>query len=343
MLMTQSYQKLDQPQYVEALVFCQKRKVCTNLAKELNESHDSLYYEFKKASDKPEETIANLECIAQDVLDLQNSFLIFDDSQLSKMYAQNMEGLETGYDGSTHRPCLGIKMLNMMLADKDFKISINAVPFVSKALAGDDCKSKSQIAVELADDLRKRIPFHRMLADAHFSTKDSIKSLSLLKISYLMKISNNKKVSIKEDYGQLKKIFRLKRNQRVASVKGYFDGIECYFYAVKIENGSTIYLISNDSIDPYKAIGIYRIRWNIELFHRTAKQYLGLKDCQMLSIEKQRQHALYVMQAYNLSVIEAKKLKLECVEDYINLVRDSKHNISRYSKRRSRENFLRIA
>lgn len=343
MLMTQSYQKSNQPQYVEALLLCEKRKVCTNLAKEVNESHDSLYYEFKNASGRPDETIVTLECIAQKELDPQNTYLIFDDSQFSKMYANEMEGLEIGYDGSTHNPCLGIKMLNVMLADKDIKIAINAVPFVSKALAGDSCKSKNQIAVELAEDLNERINFQRILADAHFSTKDTIKKLSLLEAPYLMKIANNKRVTVHGAYGQLKKIFRLKRNQRVASAKGNFDGTECYFYAVKIENGSTIYLISNDSIDPHKAIEIYKIRWNIELFHRTAKQYLGLKDCQMLSIEKQRQHALYVMLAYALASVKTRSLGLKCVEDYINYVRDSKCNTARRSKRRSRKNFLRFA
>jgi hypothetical protein len=330
MLKNQSYQKANQLQYAEALLLCEKRKVCTNLAKEFNEPHDSLYYEFKKASERPEETIATLECI-------------LDDSQLSKIYASVIEGLEIGYDGSTHSPSLGIKMLNVMAADRNIKIPIDAVPFVSKALAGNNCKTKNQIAVEIAKDLKERINFKRVLADAHFSTKETIKDLSLLEIPYLMKIANNKRVTIHGAYGQLKKIFRLKRNQRVVAVKGDFDGNECYFYAVKIENGSTIYLISNDSIDPYEAVRIYKIRWNIELFHRTAKQYLGLKDCQMLSIEKQRQHALYVMLAYALASIEARNLGFKCVEDYINYIRDSKHCSSKRVKRRSRENFLRIA
>jgi hypothetical protein len=35
MLMTQSYQQSNQPQYVEALLLCEKRKVCTNLAKKV--------------------------------------------------------------------------------------------------------------------------------------------------------------------------------------------------------------------------------------------------------------------------------------------------------------------
>jgi hypothetical protein len=342
MLKNQSYQNSNQSQYVEALLLCEKRRVCTNLAKEVNKSHDSLYCEIKKASEKPEETIATLEYIAQQELNPKKTYLVFDDSKLAKIYAHEMEGLEVDYDGSTHRPCLGIKMLNVMLADENTKIPINALPFVSKALGGADCKSKNQIAVEIAKDLRMRTYFERMIADAHFSTKETIKDLTSLGIPYLMKIANNKRVTIHGAYDQLKKIFRLKRNQRVVAVKGDFDGNECYFYAVKIENGSTIYLISNDSIDPYEAVRIYKIRWNIELFHRTAKQYLGLKDCQMLSIEKQRQHALYVMLAYALASVEARNLGLECVEDYINYVRDSKYSSSKRIKRRSRENFLRI-
>jgi hypothetical protein len=115
----------------------------------------------------------------------------------------------------------------------------------------------------------------------------------------------------------VKKVLRLRKNNHTRVAKGTINGIQCYFYVIKIKDESTIYLISNDYIDPYKVIELYRIRWNIEVFHRTAKQYLGLSDCQMKAIEKQRQHVLHVMHAYARANVQANLMGLDCVEDAI--------------------------
>ena len=119
---------------------------------------------------------------------------------------------------------------------------------------------------------------------------------------------------------------RLKKNNRIRVVRGIFKDVECYFYVVKIKNGTTVYFVSNEQIDLCKVIEIYRIRWNIELFHRTGKQYLGLGDCQMKAIEKQRQHVIFVMLAYAIAGVQRKLLNLNCVEDVINNIRDAKTN-----------------
>ena len=58
----------------------------------------------------------------------------------------------------------------------------------------------------------------------------------------------------------------------------------------------------------HKVVKLYRIRWKIEMFHRTAKQYLGLSDCQMRNIESQLQHVLNVMLAYAKASVQKTEL-----------------------------------
>jgi hypothetical protein len=343
MLMAQSYQKLTPPQYVKALLSCQNKKVCTNLADELSRSHDSLYREFEKAANKKESTTEILKTIARNELNTEEQYLIFDDTQISKLYARYIEGLELNYDGSIHRACIGIKMITVLLSDGQVNIPIDAAPYISKDLAMDSYKTKSQIAVDITRDLIEHFGITRMLCDAHFSTKDAIKQIHALGVPYLMKIASNRIVTINGFAAQLKNNLRLKRNAHVTSSNGTFDGIPCYFYAIKIETGSVVYLISNDQINPYKAIALYRIRWNIEIFHRVAKQYLGLKDCQMLSIEKQLQHVLYVMYAYATASIRVRLMRLGCVEDYINHVRIVKSNCSKCPKQATEGNLCQFA
>lgn len=133
-----------------------------------------------------------------------------------------------------------------------------------------------------------------------------------------MKITRTRIVTINGLTGQLKDVLRLKKNNHTRVARGTINGIQCYFYTIKIKDESTIYLISNDYIDPHTVIKLYRIRWKIEVFHRTAKQYLGLSDCQMITIEKQRQHVLHVMHAYAKASVQTALMGLDCVEDFIN-------------------------
>ena len=114
----QSYHKLETPQYVKALLKCSEKKVCTNLARTLDVSHDEMYRNFISSISSMKHSSKALETIAKQGLDENNTYLIHDDTQLTKLYAKQIEGVEIGFDGSTSRPCLGIKMMTSLLTDR---------------------------------------------------------------------------------------------------------------------------------------------------------------------------------------------------------------------------------
>lgn len=339
----QSYQKIETPQYVEALLLCSEKKVCTNLSDTINRSHDSIQRELDCAVEKQEDATQSLRTLALNELNADETYLVHDDTQLTKLYAKLIEGLDVGFDGSLGRAALGLKVVTSLLTDRHVNIPIEAIPFVSKELAQASYRTKSDIAIEVTKQIIKHFKIKRVLADAHFATQSMLTFLHDAQLNYLMKIPRSRVVTIDGVEGQLKNILRLKKNNRVKMAKGFFKGIDCYFYVIKIYNGETIYLVSNDPIDPYEVVELYRIRWNIELFHRTAKQYLGLGDCQMRSIEKQRQHILYVMHAYALASVQMALMNLDCVEDVINHLRGAKPRRRTTRKSATMENFDYVA
>ena len=315
----QSYQETQIPQcpkYVNGLLLCQKRKVCTNLGEAVNETHDTLYREMCDFS-ATEETKETLYKIALSKLDKENTFLIFDDVKLAKIYAEEIEGLEVGYDGSTGQKLLGLNMVTSLLTDKTHHIPIDAAPYVGKELSGLHYKTKSAIAKAIAECIISRIKIKRTLGDAHYATKEFLTWLYNLQIAYLMKIPRNRVVTIGDQEGRLQDILRLKKNSHSACVQGFFQGIQCYFYVVKIRNGSIVYFISNDQIPLKEVLALYRIRWKIELFHRTGKQSFGMRECQMLAIEKQRQHVLFVMHAYVIAECVRVREEFDNIEDVL--------------------------
>lgn len=324
---TQLYQEGKSGQYVEALLKCKEKKVCTNLANTMDVSHDSMYRVFENPIDSVEDIRNKIKVLAQTNLNSEEIYLIVDDTHIAKMHAKQIEGVEMGYSGSLGAPAMGIKMMTALLTDGNIKIPIDTIPFVSRELAQSSYKTKSDMAIDIFHRVIQFFKIKLFLGDAHFATQQVITTLSAEKQAFLMKIPRNRKVTINGVTGQLQKILRLKRNSRIFAVRGLFGGVVCYFYVAKIENGTTIYFVSSDFIDYEKIIAMFRMRWNIELFHRTGKQSLGLGDCQMRALEKQELHALFVMYAYSIASVLASRMRLASVEDALRLLRNAKIDV----------------
>ena len=319
-----SYHKTELPQYVEALLQTPERKVCTNLSKIMNTSHDMIYRELKSSIGSIRESQRSLETIAHNMFGEKHAFLILDDTHLAKRYASKIEGVEWSFDGSTGMTSPGIKMLTAMLTSEQFNLPIDCVPYISKELMQGYYKTKSALAASVIKHTVNAFVVERVLADAHFSTIEMLNFLIPRSINFLMKISRSRVVTINGMKGQLKNILRLNKNEHVKIKKAEINGNICYISVVKIAKDNSVYLISNDEVDVKDVINLYRKRWKIETFHRTAKQHLGMGECQMRSIEKQRQHVLYVMQAYAHASIHAALNCFNCVEHYLNYYRHAK-------------------
>ena len=62
----------------------------------------------------------------------------------------------------------------------------------------------------------------------------------------------------------------------------------------------------------------YNLRWNIEKFFRTIKQYLGLSHCQSTKIKHQNAHINSVFISYALIEYMRKIKNYKCPENIIN-------------------------
>lgn len=343
MLIKEEYQINEVSQYTKGLLLSFEEKVCVTLGKNLGISHDKVNRILNNAANNSEETIKSLQSLAKRALIDKQKYLLIDDTLIPKEYSKKIEGVEDGFDVCLNRSSRGIRVITQSLTDGAINIPINAVPFTSKALARDNYVSKSIIACELAKETIKTLDFDILLADSHFATKASLPIFAQLKISILMKIARNRIVSIGDKKGQLQNMLRLKRNCRMSYCKAFFDEHEYFFYVARTLQGNTIYFVSNIFIERNKLLALYRIRWNIELFHRTAKQYLGIKDCQMTSINKQRQHILFCMHAYALASVYQNLMGLHSVEDFINHLRKAKSKMIDYLFGPLERNFRHVA
>lgn len=334
-----SYLRSNSPQYVQGLLKCPEKKTATSIANALNVSHDQVYRNFNKTISNKTGTKNTLQNMVQERMTKGKRYLILDDTQVTKMYAKHIEGLDINYDNSLKKPYMGLKFVNAMVTNGKLSIPIDTKEHITKRIAQSSYQTKSSTGIEIIQETYQELRIDRILADGHFSTNEMLSFLVCQLYNFLMKINRSRKVVIGGQKGQLQHIFRLKGNSRVAIKKGTMNGYTFYFYAIKVKSGSTMYLISNDYLDPYTVTKLYRIRWQIEIFHRTAKQLLGLSDCQMLSIEKQRQHVLHVMHAYAIASIQKIETNLSTIEDAIRLHRIVKSIPPTSSKQPSTQKF----
>jgi len=343
MMISDILQKINMPMYSKALACTESRKTCTNLAKCMNETHDAIYQSFRSPIETGNAIKDELLSLAKNELSGKTTCLIFDDSQLSKPYAKDIEGLDLGFDGCMGRAELGLQIITALVTDGNIRLPINLIPYFSKQIAKRAYKTKSELAIGITLFLRKSFNFALLIADAHYSTKTFMSFLSEIGQAFLMKFTCTRIVTIGEKTGQLRRILRLKKNEHFRSAQGSFDGLFYYFYVVKVKNGITCYFISLSEITKDDLIVLYRIRWNIELYHRTAKQYLGWKDCQMRAIEKQELHTLYVMYAYFIAELIRVKCGFDSTESALRALSDVKSSLRHDCKVAFRENFCYVA
>lgn len=308
--------------YSMAILATIERKTCINLSKEIEVSHDKVY---RQLNVDPESIyMGYLKKIAQKKLDSSQTYLIIDDSRINKDFATYIEGLSEDLDGSTGRITKGLQMVTSMLTDCRFNMPISLKPLLSKWICPEEYKTKSEIAWEIINKITFDFDIKMVLADAHYATKDLLDKLQRHCIGFLMKMPRSRKVTMGNQHDQLQKILRLRRNERVRCKLGFYDGLPYWFYVVKVNSHITVYLVSSDYLDPKMALKTYQIRWKIEEFHRTSKQYLGLANCQSRSLQKQVVHGLLVMQSYIIADGLRDQFKLKNIEQAIRAFREPK-------------------
>lgn len=303
--------------YVKGLLKTEGRKVCTGIAETLHVAHDSVYRPFENAEPLIQKSREELQSIAAETCKNRPVYLLIDDFTINKQYSKEIEGTDMCYDSSTKHADIGLQSVSAMLTDGNIKIPINAELFLSKRLGGENRITKNNIAEKII----LSNSFERAIFDAHYTTHSTIKICHENKKSYLGKIPRNRIITVNGKSGQAQKLVKLTKNRKILSVEAYFAGTPCWIHVVKRNDKKIVYLISDDYIKPKLIMKLYKIRWKIECFHRTSKQMLGVKQCQMRALKKQELHVLSVMLAYAHAELIRIRFKLKHTEAAIRLIR----------------------
>lgn len=248
--------------------------------------------------------------------------LVFDDTLIKKIYSKLIEGCGRFYDTQIFRRIMAHKLLVALLTDGKQMIPLSSIFLFPKELLPNPKESKYDWIKKIIRKVQLLFPETRLIvtADGAFANKDFLRWCFENKIAIEVRMRSNctvvyngQKIAIR-DIKKLKPVGR----QMARTIRALWHDIPLHITAQRRVNKhhkeTIVFQASTFHAKPIEHVRIYRYRWNIEKFFRTAKQHLGLQECSSLKFETQQSHVASVLLAYALVQCDRRKRKLPTPE-----------------------------
>jgi len=335
-----SSENLSRPaaRFVVAMLMARGRKNYASMAREHEVEYADIYQlsNDKTLIEKSQQAVYSLikkRSLNQVSEVVKKGILSTDFTLIRKIYSEKIKGTTHDYDSCGKEVRKGISSGFLAWMDDEITIPFDYDRWYRKAdVTPDVYRSKVDITINLIKQAsEKGVPFSTVLLDGAFATKTMIKYLIEANLQFSMRIPRNRIFTTSDGIRkQLKEhpAFRMVRNQHYVTVKGFCLGFELFITAQKrkAKNDTTeiVFIISNIDLCPKQHVDLYARRWNIEMFFRTSKQYLGLADCQSTKLDKQDIHIRLAILAYAaLQTVKCDKQK-NSVEEILHTLRFQK-------------------
>lgn len=316
-MISKTEQKLTYP--VSLLLSIPGRKTFEFLAKNIGVSGDSV----ARMVENYAATVQDLVNIAKAVFKGKKLYLIIDDTLILKLYSKVIQGTCDNYDSSDRKTYRSLCAVVAVITDGIDTIPISEEIWISEALNKDTHMKKWQLAQALITQLQTYLSIHMLLADGLYAIHVFLTWLISENINFEMRLHANRVIDHDTFSGQVKNSpkFMMKNKKKMRTIRATWKNTDFYISAFRRTNKNgdvtTIYQISNYKAASKVHIQSYGYRWNIEKFFRTAKQKLGLNDCQSRKLNLQQNHIMSVFLIYSLLQIERKKYKIKNIETVI--------------------------
>lgn len=254
--------------------------------------------------------------------------MIIDDTLILKLYSKIISGTSDNYDSSDGKTYRSLCSVVAMISDGETSIPVSQEIWTSKEFAKDSYAKKWELAQQLIEKIEPELPIYMLLADGLYAIINFLEWLVKKEIRFEMRFHANRVINDKGIKSQIKLNKRLKLSGKrpKRTIKATWYGKDYYFTAhrrvTKYGKAIIIYQISNYKASATEHVRSYGYRWNIEKFFRTAKQKLGLGDCQSRKEYRQKNHIFNVFFVYALLQVERKKMRLKNIESVIKSLKD---------------------
>lgn len=291
--MSDSVSRLDYCQY---LLVSQINYTLTNYADHSEKfAHDAINRFLRNEKFTPRLVWENVQ---SQVVSTEQGYVVFDDTVLDKNFSHAIELVRRQYSGNAHGIIKGIGVVTCVYVNPE----LDQFWLIDYRLYDPDGDGKTKLdhVREMLTNVvyQKQLPFHAVLMDTWYATKDLMLLVESLKKIYYCPIKDNRQV---DDSGGERPYQRMDtlawsaaelRSGKTIKIKGFPRDHKVRVFRVETSTRRTDWVVTNDpSQDSTEATQkVCGFRWKIEQLHREGKQVTGLERCQCRKARIQRNH-----------------------------------------------------
>jgi hypothetical protein len=321
--------KTTRQMYCQYLLVSQINYTCTNLADHIEGlDHNSVYRYLKSEKLTPKLVWEH----AQETLVMsKEGCIIFDDTVADKDYSYEIAGVRKQYSGNAHGLVKGIGIVTFVY----FNPELNRYWVLDYRVFDPDRDGKSKRdhvneMLSLAD--KRGLIYRTALMDSWYATTQLMTRLHQANKLFYCPLKNNRLVDDTKGQEPYQAVEMLSWTEtelqqgKLVKVKGFAKTLYLKLFRVAVSTDRTDFIVTNDlsQDDSEAAQQESSQRWNIEQFHREAKQLTGLEHCQCRLNRSQRNHICASMlvwsclsQLAHLSRQTMYQLKHSLLTDYL--------------------------
>lgn len=283
-------------EYCQYLLVSQINYTLTNFADHSEKfSHDEINRYLRGEKITPRLVWENVESQIERTPD---GYLIFDDTVLDKNHSFSIELVRSQYSGNTHSVIKGIGVVTCIYVNPD----LDRFWLIDYRIYDPDGDGKSKLdhVQEMLTNIihQKQLPFHAVLMDSWYATKDLILFIESIQKFYYCPLKDNRQVDDSGGERAYQRIDSLNwsedelRHGKRIKIKGFPKDHKVQCFRVETSTRRTDWIVTNDpAADSTQATQeVCGFRWKIEQLHREGKQLTGLERCQCRKARIQRNH-----------------------------------------------------
>ncbi len=295
--------KCDDLDYIHFLVASADVFTCTEAARcqpvgENNPSHDAFTRLLQR---QPPDTDALWNDV-RDIVQLQDGFLVIDDSTLDKPYAKNMELVYHQWSGKQHRLVNGINICTLLWTDGTAIIPVDFRIYDIDT----DGKTKNDHFRDMLRKAKERSFQPRIvLFDSWYASVDNLKTIRKSEWHWLTRLKKNRLVNPDNIKNMQIQEIEIPPEGKVVHLKAY--GFIKVFRIVAKDGDIEYWATDVLEMDEAKREKLGGYSWKIEEYHRGIKQFCGVEKCQARKSQSQRAHIMFALRAFLR--LEAERLR----------------------------------
>jgi hypothetical protein len=238
------------------------------------------------------------EHVRGQVIATPSGYVVFDDTVLDKNTSFAIELVRSQYSGNAKAVIKGIGVVTCVYVHPETD-QFWLIDYRLYDPAGDG-KSKLEHVREMLTNVvyQKQLPFHAVLMDTWYATKDLMLFIESLGQRYYCPLKDNRQVDDSGGERSAQRVDTLRWDAHALAhgkrikIKGFPKDHKVQCFRVEVSTHRTDYVVTNDEAqDSTEATQeVCGFRWKIEQLHREGKQVTGLERCQCRKARIQRNH-----------------------------------------------------